>query len=316
MRYFQTFVFAAFSIVYFSSCVSQQDFQACEERLSYFQAEALKLDSVTNVNRELSDDKRSSDALLKQTLGDLESLTAANLSLNKSYQDLLKEYSNLIDESDEILTTTSYEKLTLQEQLSAQQADLETKNKEIYEKDFQLYRSAERLNETDEFGLKSPTGYSQIPTGMSSSQVSQLVQRYNIQLQQIHNQLYTVLRTYGANATVVTQEGKVIVSLSQNLLFGINQNNTTLEWNGQKALQQIAKVVNSFSDTQILIKGQGSSNSNWEESLGKANSVLKAFADNGVLPQRLASAGQTAYAKTDIVISPNLDELYQAVSQN
>lgn len=311
MRYIHTFLFVAIAAFFLSSCVTQQAFQECEETLSYYKVEALKIDSLTNVNRDLSDEKRSNDALLKSSLGDLERLTAANLSLNKSYQELLDKYSNLVNQSGEILTTTSYEKLSLQEQLAAQQSDLENKNQQLYEKDFQLYKKAEQQNQ-DEFGF-TPKGYDEIPSNnLQSSKIKGITERYSFQLQQIHNQLFTVLRTYGANAMVVTLDGKVTVSLTESLLFGLNKNKTTLEWNGQKALQQVAQVLNTYGDMQILIKGQGTANSNWEQSLGKANSVLKALADYGVLPQRLASAGQTAYAKTEIIISPNLDELYQA----
>lgn len=311
MRYLYPVLFVAVITLLFSSCVSQQALQDCEETLSYYKVEALKIDSLNNLNRDLNEDRRSSEALLKQSVDDLERLKAANLSLNRSYQELLQKYSNMVDENSEILTTTSYEKLSLQEQLAAQQSDLENKNQELYQKDYQLYKKAETLNQTDEFGL-TPKGYDQPSANLQSGKISGLTERYNLQMQQIHNQLYTTLRTYGANAMVVTEDGKVIVSLTQSLLFGLNNNNTSLEWNGQKALQQIAQVINTFSDTQILIKGQGSASSNWEQSLGKANSVLKALAGYGVLPQRLASAGQTSYAKTEIIISPNLEELYQA----
>jgi len=148
------------------------------------------------------------------------------------------------------------------------------------------------------------------------------------QMQQIRANINNALRGFTANDLTVTERnGKIYVSLSQDLLFQTGSD--AIGFKGKNAIQQLSKALQQTSDVGIMVEGHtdntGDANYNWDLSVKRATSVVKELVKGGVAPARVTAAGRGFYApmvpndsemnkaknrRTDIILSPKLDSLY------
>ena len=100
--------------------------------------------------------------------------------------------------------------------------------------------------------------------------------------------------------TIVTPEGLVIRLLTDKLLFG--SGSATVQPGGRSLLTQVGSLLRAENQHVIRVRGftdpvpihTAAFPSNWELSAGRAASVVRAFAEAGVAPERLEAAGRAA----------------------
>ncbi|MCR9171506.1 MAG: OmpA family protein [bacterium] len=135
--------------------------------------------------------------------------------------------------------------------------------------------------------------------------------------------------------TVEERNGKIYVSLEAKLLFA--SGSTTVEPNGKSALIELAKVLESEKELEIIVEGHTDTDpmnssrhpkNNWELSVLRATSVIEIMLGNSDMdPQQLMAAGRSEFHPVDpnnkaknrrieIIISPNLDALYELISED
>ncbi len=139
--------------------------------------------------------------------------------------------------------------------------------------------------------------------------------------------------------TIEVKNGKVYVSLAEQLLF--NSGSIVVDPKGVNALKQLARVLKDNNDVNIVVEGHtdnvpiGGSNKylkdNWDLSVLRATSIVKILTENGASPQRVTAAGKGEYApkesnetatgrqknrRTEIILTPKLDELFQILETN
>ena len=137
--------------------------------------------------------------------------------------------------------------------------------------------------------------------------------------------------------TVSMREGQVYVSLDNRLMFASGSWDVQSE--GANALGQLAKVLSENEDLRIAVEGhtdddayygKTSVKDNWDLSVMRATSVVKILVSKGVAPARVQAAGRGEYMpiapndsaenkaknrRTEIIITPNLDELADLVGK-
>ncbi len=132
--------------------------------------------------------------------------------------------------------------------------------------------------------------------------------------------------------SVAIKNGKVYVSLQENLLFP--SGSAVVNPKGKEALGKLAAVLNQNSDITVDIEGhtdsipiRGKYQDNWDLSLARAASIVRILTtDYKVDPMRIIASGHSQYdpvqanstpegralnRRTDIILSPKLDELYK-----
>jgi chemotaxis protein MotB len=133
--------------------------------------------------------------------------------------------------------------------------------------------------------------------------------------------------------TVSIKNGKVYVSLQENLLFP--SGSAKVNPKGVQALGKLAAVLNANPDINVEIAGHTDSvpirsnlyPDNWALSTARAVSIVRVLVkDYQVDPVRLIASGHSQYdpvqtnstpegrmqnRRTDIILSPKLDELYK-----
>ncbi len=137
--------------------------------------------------------------------------------------------------------------------------------------------------------------------------------------------------------TVYEKDGKVYVSLSEQLLF--KTGSIKVDEKGEDALKQLSAVLKDQKDLHVMVEGhtddvpfKGTSNGisdNWDLSVLRATSITKILTHAGMDPKRVTAAGHGEYSpmaegktaearaknrRTDIILTPNLDELYKILN--
>jgi chemotaxis protein MotB len=143
----------------------------------------------------------------------------------------------------------------------------------------------------------------------------------------------------GKGLTITQKNGKVYVSMEENLLFA--SGSTTVEQKGVEALKKVAKVIEQNVDINILIEGhtddvpmagKGDIKDNWDLSVMRATAIVKIITKNSTVdPRRLTAAGRGEYfpidpaktadarkknRRTEIILTPKLDELFKVLETN
>jgi chemotaxis protein MotB len=152
-------------------------------------------------------------------------------------------------------------------------------------------------------------------------------------IEQIRKKMTDALVGFKSNElTVSIKNGKVYVSLSENLLFP--SGSAVVNPKGKEALGKLAQVLNNNPDITVDIEGHtdsipihGKYQDNWDLSLARSASIVRILTgDYRVDPTRVIASGHSQYdpvqsnstadgraqnRRTDIILSPRLDELYR-----
>ena len=142
----------------------------------------------------------------------------------------------------------------------------------------------------------------------------------------------------GDGLTIVQKNGKVYISLEEQLLFASGKyeiNNT-----GVIALNKLAAVLSFQDDLDIIVEGhtdsiplsgKGLVKDNWDLSVMRATNVVKVLTENKELnPLQLTAAGRAEFVpiasnstisgrsanrRIEMILSPNLDDLFKLLEE-
>jgi chemotaxis protein MotB len=137
--------------------------------------------------------------------------------------------------------------------------------------------------------------------------------------------------------TVSQKDGKVYVSLSEQLLFA--SGSAKVDPKGLEALSKLAEVLRANTDIQIMVEGHTDTipirtsrfTDNWELSTARATSIVRALTTTyRVPPHSIQAAGRGEHQpiatnsttdgrarnrRTEIILVPKLDELFDLVGE-
>jgi chemotaxis protein MotB len=138
--------------------------------------------------------------------------------------------------------------------------------------------------------------------------------------------------------SVEIKNGKVYVSLSDKLLF--KSGSAAIETKGVDAIKVLADVLNKNGDIDILVEGHTDNipirtaiyHDNWDLSVARAISIVRILTDEyKIAPTRLTASGKGEFSpratnstpegrasnrRTEIILSPKLDEIMKLLKTN
>lgn len=133
--------------------------------------------------------------------------------------------------------------------------------------------------------------------------------------------------------SVEIKNGKVYVSMSDKLLF--KSGSSAVEDKGKEALKLLSDVLDKNTDIDILVEGHTDNvpiktpvyKDNWDLSVARATSIVRILTtDYKIAPTRMTASGKGEYfpkadnetadgraknRRTEIILSPKLDEIMQ-----
>jgi chemotaxis protein MotB len=311
-----------------TSCVSYRKFEAAEEARDRYQQESDQLQrQLTKAEQSLREQTKLVDDLEHDNGNlqkDLTTEKARYDRLDETNRDLLERYDRLLAENRKLVEATSDEKSALVGQLSTQQRELDEKERALRQLENDL-RSQQQNNETLEKEL--------IAREARVNELEAAINQKEEKLRALQGTVANALRGFSdADLLQVREEnGKVYVSLSQNLLF--KSGSKRINAAGKEALAKLAQVLNSNTEIDITVEGHtdtdGEEAFNWDLSVTRATSVVKELVENGVDPKRVIASGRGEYfpvapnetsagkaqnRRTEIILTPDLDKLYEIIN--
>jgi chemotaxis protein MotB len=143
----------------------------------------------------------------------------------------------------------------------------------------------------------------------------------------------------GKGLTITQKNGKIYVSMDENLLFASGK--TNVQPKGVEALKNVAKVLEQNTDINVMVEGHtddvpmngaGEIKDNWDLSVMRATSVTKIMLGSAKIDaKRITSAGRGEFfpldpaktpearkknRRTEIILTPKLDELLKVLGDN
>ncbi|TNF31078.1 MAG: flagellar motor protein MotB [Bacteroidetes bacterium] len=257
------------------------------------------------------------DSLCERT-ADLEGiLKATEQNLAKTKDDLESSKKQAADLAGQLADSKkSYEQLKLSSgaQVAGLSSDLAAKQAELAQKEELLKNREERLQMLEE-----------------------IIKKQDELMNALSDRVKNALMGFDADElSVEMKDGKVYVSMSDKLLF--KSGSDAVEPKGVDALKKIAEVMMKNIDINMAIEGHTDSipiktnrfKDNWDLSTARATSVVRILTDNGVDPKRLIASGKgeftpkadngtkegrAANRRTEVVLSPKLNEIMQLLGQ-
>ena len=169
-------------------------------------------------------------------------------------------------------------------------------------------------------------------------QLQALMDQQKRAIQEIRKKMADALVGFNSNElTVAIKNGKVYVSLQENLLFP--SGSAVVNPKGKVALGKLAEVLNNNPEITVDIEGhtdsipiRGKYQDNWDLSTARATSIVRILTvDYKVDPIRIVASGHSQYdpvqtnstadgralnRRTEIILSPKLDELYRLIESS
>jgi len=134
--------------------------------------------------------------------------------------------------------------------------------------------------------------------------------------------------------TINVRNGKVYVSLAEQLLF--KSGSTKVDPKGADALKKLAAALQGQQDVNVLVEGHTDDvpiargtvgmQDNWDLSVLRATEITRILTNSGLDPKRVTPSGRSEYVpvdegktsearqknrRTEIILTPKLDELFQ-----
>jgi len=229
--------------------------------------------------------------------------------LNKDIRNLGKRYDNLTNDK---LSQSEHYSAALKEKSD----ELKLKSDELMAKEKQLFDRETALNE---------------------------MRKVVAHQDSITNRLNKILRDAllgfkSDELSVEIKNGKVYVSLSDKLLF--KSGSASIEIKGNEAIKVLADVLNKNKDIDILVEGHTDNipiktiqyHDNWDLSAARSISIVRILTDEyQIAPPRLTASGKGEFSprasnstpdgrasnrRTEIILSPKLDELMKLLKTN
>lgn len=168
-------------------------------------------------------------------------------------------------------------------------------------------------------------------------QLQNLLDQQKQRSEELRKRMTDALVGFNASDLSITQKnGKVYVSLSENLLFP--SGSAVVNPKGKEALSKLAAVLNVNPDISVNIEGHTDSipirvkyQDNWALSTARATAIVRILVnDYKVDPVRVIASGHSLFdpvdtnstpdgraknRRTEIILSPKLDELYKLLEQ-
>jgi chemotaxis protein MotB len=289
-------------------CVSKKKFNEMAIQRDQAEMEVEQLKRRVQQQEETTLDLRQQLSVLDETRQALSAVRAQLSHTDLELEDCRKRQDELLEQNKRILSTASGEKEALVQELSQKELDLEEKRADLKAMEFTLMERERKLQE-----------------------LTDKIKEQDRQMSAIRERIAQAMLGFSAtDLSVVQKNGRVYVTLSQNLLFP--KGSRAIDKNGVQALIKLAGVLKQQPDLQINVEGHtdpdGSETLNWDLSVQRATSIVQILSENGVNPDRITASGRAFFdpvapndteanksrnRRTEIILSPKLEEVMSII---
>lgn len=316
--------FAILAVVFLGACVPAKKYKdlverekKCSEELAQFKTSSLDFEGKAK------DLEARYDVVKKE----VSKLKADTSSIGTTYRILQTQYDKMALQNESLEKAFDKLRIAGSKETAILQAELEGKNIELQRKEDALLVLDSELKSKEQLLAERE---------QRVNELEEAIKRKDEATRLLKTKVANALKGFESQGlTVIQKNGKIYVSMEAKLLFA--SGSTTVEQNGKNALIELAKVLEVEKELEIIVEGHTDSDklvspnhpkSNWELSVLRATSVVDILLSNSQMsPMQLMAAGRSEYHPVDpkdkaknrrieIIISPNLNELFEIISKD
>lgn len=288
--------------------------QKCAEDLESYKNKAL-------VNEGRATEFETRNGVLTKEIDALKSDTTR---LGNEYRQLQAQYDKIVSRIETLETSFDKYRISGEQKTASLQADLDAKSIELQRKQDELAALESELRAKHQMLTERE---------QRVNELEEMIARQEQASKALKQKLTNALKGFENRGLSVNEKnGKIYVSLEAKLLFATGS--TKVEDEGKRALIDLAKVLESENDLEIIVEGHTDTDklvspahprSNWELSVLRATSVIDIMLNNSKMnPRQLMAGGRSEFLPVDvndksknrrieIIISPNLNELFELI---
>jgi len=288
---------------------------------------------ILQLNETLDDKEKNiqSLTLLVQRLRtDSTNINNELVSFKKKHDDLSTTYDLLTSKSSRYMAEKAKEIKELLKQLEKTQT-------ELFAKEDELNKSIANLQEKERKLLNSQNELEQ--RSLRVAELETIINKKDSIVTALKQKISKALiGLEGDGLTIVQRNGKVYISLEEDLLFASGK--YEVNQTGKQALDKLSEALSYQKDLEILVEGhtdsvpfsgRGLVKDNWDLSVMRATSVVKRLTSNTNLdPTQLIAAGRSEFVplltnttsegrsknrRIEMILSPNLDDLFELLEE-
>ena len=324
MKYSIPYITTVLSIIFLvSSCVPSKKYNELLEREKTCAEELAKYKKMSLDYESLAKELELKFDLANKELIDLRKDTA---DLGEQMRLLKRNYGVLKLQSKELENSFNNLKNLSAKETAALQSDLKIKNLKLQEKEDALLSLEQELKEKERLLSEREKRVNEL---------EELLRKKEDGIRALKERVARALKGFeGQGLTVEQKNGRIYVSLEEKLLF--TSASTAVQPEGEKALIELGRVLENEKELEIIVEGHTdadplsrttSPKNNWELSVLRATSVVEIIlANSSVTPSQLMAAGRGEFypisevkaknRRIEVIISPNLNELYDIISKD
>ena len=317
--------------VIFTSCVPARKFEEmeakhvkCDYELQVSHEKMQALEAYKNENsRRIEDFDKRHKSLVRDT-----SILSKSLRLKE------KQYDKINDLNEELLRKFS----ELQKMSTSENAkiidQLDKTRLELQQKEDRLDQLENNLNKTklelDDKSAKLSDREKKV------QELESIIAKQDSAVKALKDRIANALLGFADKGLNVEQrDGKIYVSMEAKLLFP--SGSVVVSKDGQKAVKELSKALENQKDLEIIVEGHTDADAlksavhpkdNWELSVLRSTAIVNIMLKHSSLdPKIISAAGKGEFVPVDvndkaknrrieIVITPNLSELFKIISSN
>lgn len=295
----------------------ESNYNKCLEEQSEYKSKALDYENqVKELNVQLEKMRSEIETLKSDTTLIGEQYRAMQLEYQRTKetnQALEKKYEKLVSDGNA-------ETAKLINELESTRIELQKKEDQLNELEKELNARSRALDEKE----------SRI------NELEQIIASKDEAVRMLKEKIASALLGFAdMGVTVEERDGRIYIRMEAQLLFA--SGSTEVSKDGQRALIDLAKVLETQEDIDILVEGHTdidpmksnvSPKDNWELSVLRATSVVKIMLSNSKMdPTSITAGGRSEYVPVDpndksknrrieIIITPDLSKLFELISSD
>ncbi|HEX9651827.1 MAG TPA: OmpA family protein [Cyclobacteriaceae bacterium] len=308
---------AALVLIFVSSCIAPKKYNEQLAENVRMQGEITRLTSDLSVAKKRITDLNSKLDSLSQdnnmTKDNLAATSSSLENLQNEHEKLQTLYDNVLKNSGKLNRDLAEQ----QERLLTMESDLESAKAKNDQLSIDLAEREKKVSELEKI--------------LADKEAAVLA---------LKKKVTDALLNFGEKElTVEVRNGKVYVSLAEQLLF--KSGSTSVDEKGRIALQQLAAALKDSKDIHIMVEGHTDNvpisrasqymNDNWDLSVMRATTIVRILTNYGVSPEQVTASGKGEFSpvmenttpenkqknrRTEIILTPNLDELFKILEAN
>src|SRR5215213_3194095 len=211
-----------------------------------------------------------------------------------------KKYQSALDREQQLQAENS--------RLNKQITDLDSRVTTLQSDNSHLAKQWEdaQKNADDLAGMANMTKQQLEAERKRLTDMRRLLDQQRQSLENLRKKMADALVGFNSNElSVFTKNGRVYVSLQENLLFP--SGSAVVNPKGKEALSKLAQVLNTNTDINVLVEGHTDSvpistkyKDNWELSVERSTAIVRLLTDTyGVTPTRITASGRSKYEPVD-----------------